>query len=82
MNTNKRLSIMAISFAAILSLAACSDDKAEEAGETVDDMISNTKDAAKNTGDKIQKAVTDTGNAIEDACEDAKEKMDTEDTDC
>jgi len=71
MNTNKKLSIMAISFVAVLSLAACSNDKAEEAGETVDNIIANTKDAAENTG-----------NAIEDACEDVKDKMDTEDTDC
>ena len=45
-------------------LAACGDDKAENAGEKVDEMM------------------TDAGNAIEDACEDVKEKADAKDSDC
>ena len=45
-------------------LAACGDGEAEDAGEKVDEVV------------------TDAGNAIEDACEDAKEKAEAEDTDC
>jgi len=45
-------------------LSACSDDKAENAGEKIDEMIQ------------------DSGNAVEDACEDLKEGMKAEDTDC
>ena len=45
-------------------LSACTDDKAENAGEKVDEMIQ------------------DSGNAIEDACEDIKEGMKAEDQDC
>lgn len=45
-------------------LSACSDNKAENAGEKVDEMIQ------------------DAGNAVEDACEDVKEGMKSEDPDC
>ncbi|WP_350432042.1 hypothetical protein ABIS04_18790 [Shewanella sp. H8] len=45
-------------------LSACSDNKAENAGEKVDEMIQ------------------DAGNAVEDACEDVKEGMKAEDSDC
>ncbi|ABE56984.1 conserved hypothetical protein [Shewanella denitrificans OS217] len=45
-------------------LTACSDDKAETAGE------------------KIDEAITDAGNAVEDACEDVKESVDAKDPDC
>jgi len=45
-------------------LSACSDDKAENAGEKIDEMIQ------------------DSGNAVEDACEDVKDSMKAEDTDC
>lgn len=54
--------LLAASFA--LTLAACGDNTAEEAGENVDD------------------AITDAGNAVEDACEDVKEGMNAEDQDC
>lgn len=33
-------------------------------------------------GEKIDNAATDAGNAVEDACEDAKKSMGAEDTDC
>lgn len=46
------------------SVAACGDGDAEEAGEELDEMV------------------TDAGNAVEDACEDVKEGVDAEDTDC
>lgn len=92
-NTNKKLSLMTLALAAVLTLGACSDDKAEDAGEKIDNAISSTKDAAKDAGDKVKEAATDakdtvkeaatdTGNAIEDACEDAKEKLGTEDDNC
>ncbi len=47
-----------------MSLAACDDGPAEDAGEELDEIV------------------TDAGNAVEDACEDAKEGMDAEDKDC
>ena len=47
-----------------VSLAACGDGEAENAGEKLDEVV------------------TDAGNAVEDACEDAKEGMNAEDKDC
>lgn len=82
MNMHKKLSLMTLALAAVLSLGACSDNKAEKTGEKIDKVISNTKDAAKDAGDKAKEVATDAGNAIEDACEDAKEKLDAKDTDC
>ncbi|GGF54575.1 hypothetical protein [Alteromonas lipolytica] len=46
------------------TVIACGDGEAEDAGEAID------------------QAVTDAGNAVEDACEDVKEGMKAEDTDC
>jgi len=60
----KKLSTTLVTFVAIFSLAACTDDKAENAGEKVDEMVQ------------------DAGNAIEDACEEVKEGVKAEDTDC
>ena len=37
---------------------------------------------AEKAGKQIDEMATDTGNAIEDACEDAKENMNAKDTDC
>lgn len=37
---------------------------------------------AEDAGEKLDNAVTDAGNAIEDACEDVKDGVDAEDTDC
>ena len=37
---------------------------------------------AENAGEKIDEMATDAGNAIEDACEDVKEGVKAEDTDC
>ncbi|MCW8090290.1 hypothetical protein [Alteromonas sp. ASW11-130] len=47
-----------------MSMAACDEGPAEDAGEELDEVV------------------TDAGNAVEDACEDAKEGMDAEDEDC
>ncbi|MCW8108260.1 hypothetical protein OPS25_07110 [Alteromonas ponticola] len=47
-----------------MSLAACDEGPAEDAGEELDEVV------------------TDAGNAVEDACEDAKENMDADDEDC
>lgn len=47
-----------------LGLTACTDNKAEDAGEKVDEVM------------------TDTGNAIEDACEEVKEGVEANDTNC
>lgn len=37
---------------------------------------------AETTGEKLDQAVTDAGNAVEDACEDMKEAAKAEDKDC
>lgn len=37
---------------------------------------------AESVGEEIDQVATDAGNAIEDACEDVKEGVDAEDTDC
>jgi hypothetical protein len=93
MNINKNKSLVLLTVVAALGLAACSDDKAETAGEKMDQAMSDAKDlasdagdsisdAASDAGDSISDAATDAGNALEDACEDAKDKLDTEDKDC
>ncbi|NAX20278.1 hypothetical protein [Vibrio sp. V39_P1S14PM300] len=38
--------------------------------------------SAEDVGEKIDQAVTDTGNAIEDSCENLKESANAQDTDC
>ena len=48
----------------IVLLVACGDGPAEDAGEKVDE------------------AITDAGNAIEDTCEDVKESTGAKDDDC
>lgn len=37
---------------------------------------------AENAGEKVDEALTDAGNAVEDACESVKEKAEADDTDC
>lgn len=37
---------------------------------------------AENAGEKLDEVVTDAGNAVEDACEDVKEGVKAENTDC
>ena len=58
---------------ASFTVTACdmNDSPAENAGEAMDEA-----------GEKIADAATDAGNAIEDACENVKESVDAEDTDC
>lgn len=60
----KKLSIIFASLLMVFTLSACNEGPMEEAGESVDE------------------AMTDTGNAIEDTCEDAKEGMGMKDQDC
>lgn len=38
--------------------------------------------SAEKVGEKMDKAYTDSANAVEDACEDVKEGVNAEDTDC
>lgn len=64
MNINKNKSILVLTIIAALNLTACADDQVENAGEKVDEVIS------------------DTGNAIEDACENVKDEVGTKDKDC
>jgi hypothetical protein len=47
-----------------MGLMACSDNKAENAGEKVDELLQ------------------DTGNAVEDVCEDVKEGIEAKNPDC
>ena len=54
-----------------LSVAACDDGGAENAGEELDETMSEASDSME-----------DAGNAVEDTCEDVKEGMDAEDDDC
>ncbi len=55
------------------AIAGCDNDDgpAERAGERLDEA-----------GEELREAGRDAGNAIEDACEDVKEGVDAEDTDC
>jgi len=70
MNISKLLLVLTV---ASFCIASCDSDDgvAEKAGEAMD-----------RTGEKIEQAATDAGNAIEDACESVKEGVDAEDTDC
>lgn len=55
------------------AVAGCdrNEGPAEEAGEAMDEA-----------GERLQDTAEDAGNAVEDACEDMKEGVDAEDTDC
>ncbi|MDP5033248.1 MAG: hypothetical protein NWQ54_01880 [Paraglaciecola sp.] len=64
MKNIKYFTILSILLTAMTLLSGCGDDNAEEAGEKVDQVM------------------TDAGNAVEDACEDVKEGVDADDTDC
>ncbi|WP_416308737.1 hypothetical protein [Neptunicella sp. SCSIO 80796] len=64
MNFLKKLLAVAVMVASFAMVTACGDGEAENAGEKVDE------------------AVTDAGNAVEDACEDVKESVDAKDKDC
>ncbi|QCZ93201.1 hypothetical protein [Salinimonas iocasae] len=58
-----------------LSVAACDDGGAENAGEELDETMSEASDS-------MEDSMEDAGNAVEDTCEDVKEGMDAEDDDC
>lgn len=58
------LRLLILTLFSVVALSACSDGKAEQ------------------TGEKIDEAITDAGNAIEDACEKVKEKAGAKDDDC
>lgn len=70
MNISELLLVVTV---ASFSIASCDSDDgvAESAGKAMDQ-----------TGEKIEQAAIDTGNAIEDACENVKESADAADTDC
>ncbi|MFT2090058.1 hypothetical protein [Paraglaciecola sp. 2405UD69-4] len=44
--------------------------------------LSSCDGEAEDAGEKIDNAVTDAGNAVEDTCEELKEGVKAEDTDC
>ncbi|WP_405240626.1 hypothetical protein [Lentisalinibacter orientalis] len=70
MNIAKLLLLLTV---ASFTVTACdsNDGAAENAGEAID-----------KTGQKIKDVAKDTGNAIEDACEDIKDSVNADDTDC
>lgn len=74
-NTIKRVSMTAAAVVFTAMLAACDDGPAEDAGEKIDDSVSEMKDSTKD-------AMNDAGNAIEDACEDVKDAADAENSNC
>jgi hypothetical protein len=82
MNINKNKSLLVLTIVAALGLAACSEQKAETAGEKIDHVVSDAKDATSDMGDSIKDAATDAGNAVEDACENVKDGLGAEDKDC
>ncbi|EWH10868.1 hypothetical protein DS2_06241 [Catenovulum agarivorans DS-2] len=73
-NFVKSTSILAAILAS-LTLSACGESNAEDAGEKIDS-------AMESAGDKIEDAATDAGNAVEDACEEVKEGVNAKDQDC
>ena len=53
MNINKNKSLLVLTIVAALGLAACSEQKAETAGEKIDHVVSDAKDATSDMGDSI-----------------------------
>ena len=53
----KKLSITMITFVAILGLTACSDDKAENAGDKVGDMADDAGNAVEDACEKVKEGV-------------------------
>lgn len=45
-------------------------------------MTACSENNAESVGEKVDEVVTDAGNAVEDACEEAKEGVEAKDTDC
>ncbi|XOV80367.1 MAG: hypothetical protein ACFHVJ_05285 [Aestuariibacter sp.] len=62
--TQKSLTLTILIFTALFTLTGCNDGEAEDAGEEIDEIV------------------TDVGNAIEDKCEEVKEKLEAEDEEC
>jgi hypothetical protein len=62
----KKLSTLLLTGIFAFTIAACSEPKGP----------------AEEAGEKLDEIATDAGNAIEDACEDAKEATNAEDKDC
>lgn len=60
----KRIASTSLMLLLSTGLMACSDNKAENAGEKVDELLQ------------------DTGNAVEDVCEDVKEGVEAKNPDC
>lgn len=60
----KRIASTSLMLLLSMGLMACSDNKAENAGEKVDELLQ------------------DTGNAVEDVCEDVKEGIEAKNPDC
>lgn len=68
----------------LAGLIGCEQDQgpAEEAGEQIDETIDNVQNDLESAGDAAMETAEDLGNEAEDACEDVKEGMNAEDTDC
>ncbi len=85
MKPNKRTALIAMIFSSLLVLSACNDEP-DTLSEKVEDVTTDAgnavEDAATETGNTLEDITTDTGNAVEDACEEVKEGVNAEDSDC
>ncbi|WP_166373341.1 hypothetical protein [Psychromonas sp. SA13A] len=77
MNFNKKKSLLMLTLAATLGLAACSENNEKTAGEHLDETTAEAKSMAEKTGDNISSivsdgkdAASDAGDAIEEAATD------------
>lgn len=70
---NRTFVLMALTFTAVMSLSACSDDNSKTTGEKVDQAISKTKDVAKDLSEKAKEASEKVKSAAIDASEKAQD---------
>ena len=82
MSTNKNKTLVLLTIITTLGLSACSDDKAGNAGKSIDNAVSEMKDATSDMGESIKDVATDAGNALEDACENVKDGLSTQNKNC
>ncbi|GAA0854452.1 hypothetical protein [Aliiglaciecola litoralis] len=78
---NKTLQMLLIA-GSLFALTACEQSNTEEAGDAMEQMADDAGDAVDDAADSVDDAMTDAGNAVEDACENVKDGVDAEDTDC
>ena len=74
----KILMIALTAFILSMSLVACTDGKAENFGEKVDNAYDDTKDAIGDAADDVSDGVEDAADNVSDSVEDACEKATNE----